>query len=130
MTGVFSGDVPEAATATTFGVECGCDGVANDDATGVVSSTPASSTSSSPDAVASPDGCAEASVSVTSSEFPLLEGCLVETDIFEGGEIEYVGGDAALIYADNSEGEMEVRVRAGVRFLLFSDALLRGCDGP
>ncbi|CAM9989444.1 unnamed protein product [Ectocarpus fasciculatus] len=36
--------------------------------------------------------CAEGSgVTVTSSMFPLLEGCLVEMDLIDGGEVEFVG---------------------------------------
>eukprot|EP00903_Cladosiphon_okamuranus_P011462 g10796.t1 len=97
----------ELATGTTFTVECGCDGLADDDVSGFASPTPTTSTSSSPGPVASPDGCAETSVAVTSSEFPQLEGCLIEAEILEGDEMEYVGGDAGLIYADNFVGETE-----------------------
>lgn len=80
---------------------------------------PTSSTSSSPGAAGSPDACTEASITVTSSEFPLLEGCLLETDleVLEGGESEYVGGQAGLIYAGGLEGEEDVSARARVFFM-------------
>lgn len=56
--------------------------------------------------------CAAGSgVTVTSSLFPLMEGCLVEDDIFVGGEIEY-DGDTGLILAmlDGEEADAKVFV--------------------
>ncbi|CBJ26644.1 expressed unknown protein [Ectocarpus siliculosus] len=53
--------------------------------------------------------CAEGSgVTVTSSMFPLLEGCLVETDLIEGGEAEFVGETgmiAAVLNSDDVDAE-------------------------
>ncbi|CAM9671157.1 unnamed protein product, partial [Ectocarpus sp. 12 AP-2014] len=48
--------------------------------------------------------CAEGSgVTVTSSMFPLLEGCLVEMDLVEGGEVEFVGETGVIASALNSD---------------------------
>ena len=34
---------------------------------------------------------------MTSSEFPLLEGCLAEIDVFEGGEVEFLSDTGIII---------------------------------
>ncbi|CAM9789902.1 unnamed protein product [Ectocarpus sp. 4 AP-2014] len=48
--------------------------------------------------------CAEGSgVTVTSSMFPLLEGCLVEMDLIEGGEVEFVGETGVITSELNSD---------------------------
>lgn len=138
-TGVDSADNVFLATGTDFIVDCGCNGVVSPTPTTTTSpaaTTPpvergldftpspvdSASTSSSPGAVDSPgavgdpDTCAAASVTVISSEFPLLEGCLIEADIFEGGEVEYVGGEAGLIYAGSAESDTDVSVCDRARF--------------
>jgi len=52
------------------------------------------------------------SVFVTSSEFPMLEGCLSEIEIFAGGEIEYLNeAGTGVIYATVPTGQTEVRAR-------------------
>lgn len=61
--------------------------------------------------------CTADSFSVTSSEFPLLEGCLSEIEIFEGGFIEYLNeAGTGFVYATvpsaESDAPTEVRVRS------------------
>ena len=49
------------------------------------------------------------SIFITSSEFPILEGCLSETEIFAGGEIEYITESGlGFIYAAEPDGMTEV----------------------
>ncbi|CAN0500726.1 unnamed protein product, partial [Ectocarpus sp. 12 AP-2014] len=51
--------------------------------------------------------CAEGSgVTVTSSMFPLLEGCLVEMDLVEGGEVEFVG-ETGVIASELNSGDVD-----------------------
>lgn len=48
--------------------------------------------------------CAEGSgVTVTSSMFPPLEGCLAEMDLIEGGEVEFVGETGVIASELNSD---------------------------
>eukprot|EP00752_Nemacystus_decipiens_P017371 g15566.t1 len=125
-------------TATTFGVECGCD----DDRGGVsptpVTTTPAPVTVSptpgtdTPSPVAAPTApsptptgsCPDgSSITVTSSEFPNLEGCLSEVEVFEGGEIEYLTESGlGIIYATTPTGETEEYWFAQYLTALTSDA--------
>eukprot|EP00752_Nemacystus_decipiens_P002667 g2495.t1 len=106
---LFPDDSVDYGTSTTFGVECGCD----DDDGGVVTPTPdttptpvAAPTAPSPTPTGScPDG---SSIAITSSEFPNLEGCLIEVEVFEGGEIEYLTEEGlGIIYATTPTGETE-----------------------
>lgn len=91
---------------------------------------PTSQPSSSPGAVANPGACAEASITVISSEFPLLEGCFLEADLevqsLEGGESEYVGGQTGLIYAGGVQGEEGVSARMRFRECAYCAAAVVG----
>jgi len=100
-TGRFPGssDV-ELATATTFGVDCGCDG-----------SFPPTPTSSAPGETPSSSSTsagttcvAGAGVNVTSSEFPELEGCLAEIDLYLNNEVEFAS-DTGLIIATGTQAD-------------------------
>ena len=84
--GVFPDGTDDYATSTTFGVDCGCDGSAT------TSETPAPLTPATSPTPSAGDACAAGSgVSVTSSEFPNLEGCMAEIEVFdENDEIEYL----------------------------------------
>lgn len=122
-------------TGTDFVVECGCDGVVSPSPTPSTSPattaapigrgldlTPAPADSSSTSAVApaptSAGGtcAAGAGVSVTSSEFPQVEGCLVETDIYDNDGVEYVSATGA-IFSGVPEGD--VTVSSGHFFLCY-----------
>eukprot|EP00752_Nemacystus_decipiens_P018688 g16752.t1 len=108
------------ATPTTFGVECGCD---DDD--GVVSTTPTTSTSGTDDVSPTPSGsCSDgSSIFITSSEFPNLEGCLSEVEVFAGGEIEYLTEEGlGIIFAAAPTGSTEELWFAQYLTALTSDA--------
>ena len=100
--GVYPDGSGFVATATTFSVDCGCDGPAPTPAA-TTTTTPSSSdrgaappTSSSTSAG---ETCAAGSgVTVTSSDFPDLEGCLEEIDLYVNNEVEFVS-DTGLILA-------------------------------
>lgn len=91
LTGLFPDGTVDLATSTTFGVDCGCDG------------------GSLPAPTPTPGGsCAEGSgVTVTSSDFPLLEGCLAEIDLFTNEGPEFLSGTGIIVY---DEGDTTVIV--------------------
>lgn len=60
--------------------------------------------------------CAEGSgVTVTSSLFPLLEGCLFEMDMFVGGYVEFVG-DTGMIASELASDDDDAEVRGEATF--------------
>ncbi len=106
-TGSFaSGD--DLATDTTFGVDCGCDG-GDDDGPVPTPTTPAPA----PTFSGSSSCAAGSGVTVTSSEFPLLEGCLTELELVDtNDEVEYAtAAGQGFIYAAEATGLGEVRWR-------------------
>ena len=89
-------------TSTTFGVDCGCDEDATTTETPAPTATTRGGLTPSPTSTSAGDACAAGSgVFVTSSEFPEMEGCMVEIEILEeNDEIEYITETGlAFIYA-------------------------------
>lgn len=56
-----------------------------------------SSTASPPTPAASGDCAADSSLGVTSTAFPLLEGCLEEVVLVTGGELEYMSSTGLIV---------------------------------
>lgn len=122
--GEFADGKVDYAPTSVFAVDCGCDGD-DDGATPAptLGSTPAPTTTAPiVPATAAPSqtggDCATGTgVTVTSTEFPLLEGCLLEVDYIDpGGELDYTSGTGAIL-ALPTVGEAEVRLLALFGFL-------------
>lgn len=126
--GTFPNGSQGLATATTFGVDCGCDGGTPTPAT--ITPEPSSSgpgaaptsTSSS-----SEGGCAAgAGVFVTSSEFLLLEGCLQETDRYANIGVEFVSDTGLIIAIAPINAPETARTACFVCFVFFCSS----CSTP
>lgn len=118
VAGTLNGEDSFYATSTTFGVECGCDGVVDDDAVGGLTPAPSGVQSS----VATPapaSSCAAGSgVSVTSSEYPKLEGCLEEADVFSKDGVEFWSA-TGVIASVVPDGEVTVCASFSRAFFVF-----------
>lgn len=104
FTGEFSDGTVDAATPTEFGVDCGCGG--DDDSGSLPAPTPSPPTPTPPTPTPGGSCAAGSGVTVTSSEFPLLEGCLAEL-VFDGGEVEFQS-DTGVIFAFIADGQTVV----------------------
>lgn len=78
---------------------------------GFPSTTPAPSASANPPTPAAGGDCAAGEgLGVTSIAYPLLEGCLEETTLFTGGELEYMSGTGLIVALALDETSTVVRI--------------------
>lgn len=103
-TGDFSDGVVDYASSDTFGVGCGCD---DDGGTPAPTPGPTAVPTIGP-TPAGGDCSAGSGITVTSTTFPDLEGCLREVDSVAGGELEYES-DTGAIFAHTPVGKDLVR---------------------